>query len=150
MKTKWGLLLAISQFMALVFSSASAFAQYDSYQLGSAAGAFIGATYMYEALGRSPCSYALRSTPSVTGTISEVRRVLNTQDQKELDAFLASAEFKNESRRFEQGFIYESLKEGRTSGVDEKTICGAILAIIVQHHSAAKRDWEAAKNRVNR
>lgn len=76
--------------------------------------------------------------------------MFNAADQRDLDAYLASAEFQNSLREMEQEFIYDFLSALKSKGHDSRTICGMILANLVQVHTTTLRDWQDEKSRSKR
>jgi hypothetical protein len=129
--------------MLSVFLSTPVFAGQDAAETAAeAAGAYMGATHILQAVKKTPCGYALLLDSDEVSRKAEqdVLKNLPSKYQKDLSSAIKY------SKQDSIDLVAKDLKDDRLRGkLDEKTICGLMVGRYVAIFGQYWASWERAK-----
>lgn len=120
-----------------------AYGEYNSFELGRAAGGYVFAVGLLEYLGRTNCSYAIRKAYNVSLTVQSIFPIFQPSDQRQIQELSMSEDFQSEIAETVEGMR----SAARNDGLDEKTVCGVVVANVSLLYDTALQSWNYAKSK---
>jgi hypothetical protein len=97
-----------------------------------------------EEISRSPCGYLIKKRYSLDQSLKEIERQTGPQ-QVAIREYLKTSDFKAELKRLRQKnreFVSEYIHKSQQDGIDQKTLCGALIGISIGSFQTASQEWQ--------
>jgi hypothetical protein len=122
------------------------YAEYNSIELGEAAGAYLASAYYLHELKDTPCQYLpfkkYSSIDSLDSIVRDISSSLNEKDKKVFYSFIESMNFK---KKAQDDFVTGYNKLLNKIELDKNTACGMVFGMYLQQYSEDRKKWKVAK-----